>query len=154
MPDATELAPMRCDSQVDEGVAMMVTTRRKHILVVDDDEQFLMALAAILDDKGYATTTTWSGYEALKLLRTRPFDLVMLGDNMPDLGLKDVLRKMRIMSLEPLVMVMQDGPLVDAGGRLLSDGVNGVIAKTAGGAEISRAVRERLESNALAAVGA
>lgn len=130
----------------------MVETNRKHILVVDDDEQFLMAVAAILDGEGYMTTTTWSGYETLKLLRTRPFDLVMLGDNMPDLGLKEILRKMLNKSLEPLVIVMQGRPLTEMVDRLFSAQINCVISKKMISADISRTVRDCLASNPRQAV--
>jgi CheY-like chemotaxis protein len=56
-------------------------SRRKQILVVDDEEDILVFLRALLEDEGYAVTTTGKG-DCVEKLRN--------GD-LPDLILLDIL---------------------------------------------------------------
>jgi DNA-binding NtrC family response regulator len=47
------------------------------ILIVDDDKAFRLATVALLQDVGYTTTTATNGKEAMELLATMNFDLVL-----------------------------------------------------------------------------
>lgn len=44
---------------------------RKRILVLDTDPELLISLEQILEDGGYATTTTWDTGESLDLLDSK-----------------------------------------------------------------------------------
>jgi len=55
---------------------------RKRILVVDDDPDILDALAIWLADR-FDVVTAGDGVEALKLVGTEPFDLILLDLMMP-----------------------------------------------------------------------
>jgi len=48
------------------------------ILVVDDEREILLALKGVLEDEGYRTVLAEDGETALRLLRERPVDLVLL----------------------------------------------------------------------------
>ncbi len=69
--------------------------QRKTILIVDDDEQVLIELEQLLENQGYNTTTAWSGREGLELLRSRPFDFVLLDGDLPDLSSEELIRQAR-----------------------------------------------------------
>ncbi|MGE3706681.1 MAG: response regulator, partial [Vicinamibacterales bacterium] len=73
----------------------MTTPTLPTLLVVDDDEFNRDMLARRLNLQGYETTTAASGAEALQLIRSRPFDAVLLDVQMPGMSGYDVLREVR-----------------------------------------------------------
>ncbi|MGE3707418.1 MAG: putative bifunctional diguanylate cyclase/phosphodiesterase [Vicinamibacterales bacterium] len=73
----------------------MTTPILPTLLVVDDDEFNRDMLARRLNLHGYETTTAASGAEALQLIRSRPFDAVLLDVQMPGMSGYDVLRDVR-----------------------------------------------------------
>jgi two-component system, OmpR family, response regulator len=65
-------------------------------LLVVDDEPFLRdAVAASLRFLGFAVTAAENGTEALRLIRGRPFDLVVLDVMLPDTDGFEVVRRLR-----------------------------------------------------------
>ena len=67
----------------------------KRILVVDDDENILSLERTILEQKGFDVTAATGGAEALKLLATQVFDLVLLDVMMPEIDGFTVCRKIK-----------------------------------------------------------
>jgi len=55
------------------------------ILIVDDDPKVRRLCAAILEESGYQTGEAANGKEALVLIRTASFQLVILDLSMPDM---------------------------------------------------------------------
>ncbi len=113
-------------SRLEEARAQRISTRkcpwqkqlideseRKRILVVDDDERLLMALEALLENEGYDTATAWSGQEALRLLRSGTFDLILLDDYLPDVTSEEILRQLQGMLVRTPVLLMQTASLTD-----------------------------------------
>ena len=49
----------------------MAESRNQRILIVDNDEKESNRLEAMVQRAGYDTITTWSGLEALELLKSR-----------------------------------------------------------------------------------
>jgi CheY-like chemotaxis protein len=68
---------------------------RKSILILDHDEQVLMDLESVLESAGFETTTTWDRQEALRLLNSRDFDLLLLGDHPPEVKCAELLKALR-----------------------------------------------------------
>ena len=85
------------------------SSARKRVLVIDDDEQVLTALDALLEDAGCDATTAWSGREALRMLRTGTFDLVVLDDYLADVTSEEILRHLQKMPVSTPVLLMQTG---------------------------------------------
>jgi DNA-binding response OmpR family regulator len=67
----------------------------KRILVVDDDENILSLERTILEQKGFEVTTAGGGAEALRLLGSTTFDLVLLDVMMPEVDGFTVCRKIK-----------------------------------------------------------
>jgi DNA-binding response OmpR family regulator len=65
------------------------------ILVVDDEQNLRNTLAFILKRAGYYVTTTESAHEALSVLKTGSFDLMILDLKMPDVDGITLLKKIR-----------------------------------------------------------
>ncbi|MDP2968520.1 MAG: response regulator [Deltaproteobacteria bacterium] len=66
----------------------------KRILVVDDDQGILDSFEALLGDR-YDLVMTDNGYEALRIIETKPPRLVFLDIKMPGLDGMDVLKRLR-----------------------------------------------------------
>ena len=92
----------------------------KRILVVDDDENILNLEKTILEGKGFQVTRAAGGAEALTLLGTGSFDLVLLDVMMPGVDGFTVCRKIkedpRLKDL-PVIFLTAKG-----GGEALAEG--------------------------------
>ena len=80
---------------------------RVNILIVDNNERILWAIQELLENAEFDTTTTWSGREALALLKTGRFDVLLVDDYLPDLHAHDFLERVRCLPIQPRVIVMQ-----------------------------------------------
>jgi CheY-like chemotaxis protein len=58
----------------------------KNILIVDDEQEVLDVISEMLDSLGYRPFAARRGSEALKLAKTKKFDLVITDLIMPDMG--------------------------------------------------------------------
>jgi two-component system sensor histidine kinase/response regulator len=90
------------------GAANDVRERSSQVLVVDDNPGNLDMLGRQLDRHGYSVVSSASGPEALGLLESGRFDLVLLDVIMPGMSGPDVLRKMKATSAlaaVPVIMI-------------------------------------------------
>lgn len=136
----------RLERERAQGPSIHEKPARKRIIIVDDDEQVLMNLERLLEDEAYETVTAWSGEEALRLLKTEPFDLVLLDDGLPEpsLSSSNLLREIQRMEVQPVVLVMQARPLRGSLQRFATLGASGVVGKWQPRCEIVQAVRASL----------
>ena len=83
---------------------------RKRILVADGHEDVLIILERLLEDAGFDTTTVWTAKEALKLLDSQAFDLVLVNEYLPDAECDEVLTALRKRPVHTPCIVMQPSP--------------------------------------------
>lgn len=76
------------------------------ILLVDDDRASRLLAESILTREGWRVTAAPDGVEALKLLRARKFDLMLLDVWMPRMNGLELLEKIRSLKRRPRVVVM------------------------------------------------
>ena len=75
------------DLSASENAAVSTSeTDAKKILVIDDEEPVVMLITEILSLAGYQITAAYNGAEALALLHTQPFDLIISDVRMPAVG--------------------------------------------------------------------
>jgi DNA-binding response OmpR family regulator len=67
----------------------------RRVLVVDDQDDIREMARLVLTGAGYEVTTASSGREALKLVRERRYDLMLLDINMPEMDGWSTLRLLR-----------------------------------------------------------
>jgi len=72
-----------------------MTDQTGHILVVDDDTLGRMQAAQCVKLQGHRVTLAEGGAQALELLRSQTFELVLLDLMMPDVDGFEVLRQMQ-----------------------------------------------------------
>ncbi len=73
-----------------------MSTNKAHILIVDDVIENIKILTNILKQEGYEVTSATNGYEALKIVRTQDFGLILLDIMMPDISGIEVCRYLKI----------------------------------------------------------
>jgi CheY-like chemotaxis protein len=78
------------------------------VLIVDNDDRILWKFQESLEDAGFDTTATWSGQEALVLLKSGAFDVLLVDDYLPDLHSHDFLERVRQLPTQPFIVVMHD----------------------------------------------
>ena len=78
----------------------------KTILWVDDEAELLEPHRLLLGDKGYHVETATNADDALELLRRRPYDLVLLDEQMPGTRGLDAYKDIHeMLPTMPVVMV-------------------------------------------------
>jgi two-component system, OmpR family, KDP operon response regulator KdpE len=87
-----------------------MTTSAIRVLVVDDEPAIRRALRPPLTELGFEVIEASRGEMALELLRTEPFDAVLLDVNMPGIGGIETLRRMRALAprLPILMLTVRD----------------------------------------------
>jgi two-component system KDP operon response regulator KdpE len=98
----------------------------KRILVVDDEPQIRRIMRAVLVAKRYEVADAECGEDALKLIRSAKYDLVLLDINMPGMTGIEVCREIRASSSIP-VIVMSTGEENRA--KALDAGANDYLKK-------------------------
>jgi CheY-like chemotaxis protein len=78
-----------------------------NVLIVDNNERILWKFQELLENAGFNTATTWSGHEALSLLQSGRFDVLLVDDYLPDLHAHDFLDRIQRLPIKPWVVVMQ-----------------------------------------------
>ncbi len=123
----------------------------RHVLVVDDSAATRGFLAATLESSGlYRVTQAASGFEALRLLPRRKFDLVVSDVNMPDINGLELVRFVRELPEQrttPVLLVTTDGRDADRerGQRL---GASGYLVKPFPPEELLRIAAALVEKGA------
>lgn len=105
--------------------------RRKRVLIVDKDEGVLIALERLLEDEGFDTTTTWSAREALDYAVAEGCEVLVMGDQLPDLSCEQFLREVQREGASPVIVVMASAaPRVPAmASYLISLGATSAVRK-------------------------
>jgi DNA-binding response OmpR family regulator len=87
----------------------MAESRNQRILIVDNDEKESKRLEAMVRDAGYDIITTWSGLEALDLLKSGKIHILLVSSYLPDLYIGDFLARVRSLPIQPGLIVMPEG---------------------------------------------
>jgi two-component system, OmpR family, KDP operon response regulator KdpE len=87
-----------------------LNSEQSTVLIVDDEPSIRLSLRTILSSLGFMIVEAARGEEALALVRTAQFDVVLLDINMPGMGGVEVCRMMRKTSARlPIVMLTVQG---------------------------------------------
>jgi DNA-binding response OmpR family regulator len=116
--------------QLEPGRGMTTTKAGKHVLLVDDDDSLRQALAEQLElHEDFATGEAMTGAEALELVKSSHYDLILLDVGLPDMDGREVCRLMRKSGVKaPIIMLT--GADSDADSILgLDAGANDYVVK-------------------------
>jgi DNA-binding NtrC family response regulator len=100
-----------------------------HILVVDDEEPFRRLLNKELSRKGYAVEVAHDGIEALRLLRDRSFDIILLDVVMPGVDGISLMKKMKEDPGTPAIIVLTGKATVETAVEAMKNGAYDYLTK-------------------------
>jgi len=107
-------------------------TARKKVLVADCHEDVLIVLEKILEDAGFNTTTAWTAKDALRLVDSQTFDLVLVNEYLPDAECEDLLKALRKRGAQmPCIVMQPSAPEITDFTSLLALGACEVVCKYA-----------------------
>ncbi|HEX3035445.1 MAG TPA: response regulator [Thermodesulfobacteriota bacterium] len=114
----------------EESKSRVVRPKRKgNILVVDDEEFICDIFKESLTGADYKVVTTSSGEDAIELVRKNHFDIVFLDPTMPGKNGLDVLKEIRILDPDSLVVIISGRIEENLSSQLLSAGAFSFIHK-------------------------
>ena len=85
---------------------MMERNGRKKILIVETNDSVLSGFEELFAGAGFDIRATWSGYEALALMKTQEFDAVLVDEYLADIHFTDFLKRVaRLPRATPIIMM-------------------------------------------------
>ena len=122
---------------------------RYNILWADDEIDLLKPHILFLKNKGYDVTTANSGRDALDLVESNQFDLIILDENMPGLtGLETLSQIKQIAPLTPVIMITkseEENIMNQAIGNKIAD----YLIKPVNPSQILLSIKKNLHSDRL-----
>mgnify|MGYP000386164440 FL=1 len=101
----------------------------QHILIVEDDRTIAESIAFILEQDSFSCQWFDNGRDALDYIENNEVDLMLLDVGLPDMSGFDVLRKVRIKSDLPVIIISARDDESDQVLGLEGLGANGYITK-------------------------
>ena len=101
----------------------------QHILIVEDDRTIAESIAFILEQDSFSCQWLDNGTDALDYVENNAVDLMLLDVGLPDMSGFDVLRKVRVNSDLPVVIITARDDESDQVLALEGLGANGYITK-------------------------
>jgi DNA-binding NtrC family response regulator len=120
------------------------------ILVVDDDPASRDSLHDVLVDAGYQVTAVSSGEEGLEAIKTADYDLVVTDLRMPGMDGISLLREVRKLCPQTLVILITAHASVDTAVAALREGAHDYMLKPLVYDDVITKVSRLLEQKALA----
>jgi len=105
------------------------SVRVHRVLIVENDAHVLHSLEAVVRSEGFDAGVTWSGREALALIESQHFDLILVDSHLPDIYFGEFIR-LAARRARPSIIVMQSRrPQPTSVRRLRMLGASAVIDK-------------------------
>lgn len=125
-----------------------IKNRKETILLVDDEDMIIEIGSRILEKLGYNVMCAKSGKEGIALYKVKKeeVNLVILDMVMPDMGGAEIFDVLKSVNKDIKILIASGYNMDDDGGELISKGCNGFIQKPFRMEEISRKIREILDS--------
>jgi EAL domain-containing protein (putative c-di-GMP-specific phosphodiesterase class I) len=127
----------------------IVTT---YVLIVDDDPQVLSTIARILKRSGFEPIVAANGNEAVRLLESYYFAVILTDINMPMMSGVDFLKKVREHDLDVPVLLITGDPSVKTAATAIKFGAFRYLLKPIQPNELTESVRHAVKMHKLASL--
>ncbi len=131
------------DDATDGAASDMGSGRRLRVLVAEDHPINLKYMAILLEKMGHDATFCENGQEALELLKSQPFDVVLLDYHMPvldGLAATEAIRRLDGPAADIKVILVTADVVNDTRKRALEVGVNEFTSKPLQAGDLQRAL--------------
>jgi len=115
--------------------------RKISILVVDDEESVRDSLYNWFIEDGYKVECAESAKAALSILESEPYDIVLADIKMPGMDGLEMLKRIKSLSKETIVIVMTAFATVDTAVQALKDGAFDYVTKPFDPDDLSHLIR-------------
>jgi DNA-binding NtrC family response regulator len=119
------------------------------ILVVDDDEVMRQTLSDVFKKKGYAVSTAETGGQTISFIKEQLFDLILLDIRLPDMDGLDVLKDIKEIESDLMVIVMTAYSDVQTAVTAMKSGAYDYIDKPFELEELKILIKKALETQNL-----
>ena len=126
-------------------------TPKISILIVDDEESVRESLYNWFKEDGYIVECAENAKEALSVLETRTFDIILADLKMPGMDGLEMQRRIRALNKDAIVIIMTAFASVDSAVRALKDGAYDYITKPFDPDDLSHLIRNATKQIALKA---
>ncbi len=114
------------------------------ILVVDDEPEMCHLIKQILKQDGYQIDVSFSGIEALQMIKSFNYHLLLTDLEMPEVDGIELTRKAKKQNPEIRVLMVTGNATVDADIRSLRHKIDGYIRKPFNISKLRKVVRQTL----------
>ncbi len=114
------------------------------ILVVDDEPKICHLIKQILKREGYQVDVSFSGIEALQMIGSINYHLLLTDLEMPGVDGFELARKAKKQNPEIRVIMVTGNTTVDIAIRLLRHGIDGYIKKPFNISKLKKVLRQTL----------
>jgi two-component system, NtrC family, response regulator PilR len=119
------------------------------ILIVDDERSIQVGLKGLLTKEGHEVATAGSGEEALRLLDSQSFDLLLTDLRMPGVDGMSLLKQVKERRPDICVIMMTAYGSEKVAVEAMKAGAHGYLVKPFDNEEVKILVRQVLEQTAL-----
>lgn len=99
------------------------------ILIVDDEFNFCKTLSSILEREGYVTTAVDNGRRAIKLVKKRPFDVILMDATMTVMSGVETYKKIKQIRPSAVIIFMTALRSEDLANAMIGESAYTVIEK-------------------------
>jgi DNA-binding NtrC family response regulator len=107
----------------------METTLNTKVLLVDDEEEFITTLAQRLETRNFKVSTATSGMEAVEIVNTNDFDVILLDLAMPGMDGLQTLEKIKAEHPEAEIIMLTGHGTIEAGIEAMKRGAEDFLEK-------------------------
>ncbi len=119
------------------------------MLVIDDEAGIRSSLKGILEDEGYQIKTAGTGEDALHLLRTNNFDLILLDIWLPEMNGIELLKEIKKMDENAQVVMISGHGTIETAVRAIKLGAYDFLEKPLSLEKVVLAVKNALKHKKL-----
>ncbi len=116
-------------------------TKKISILIVDDEESVRDSLFNWFIEDGYHVAVAENANKALSILESESFDIILADIKMPGMDGLEMLRRIKILKSESIVIVMTAFATVDTAVQALKDGAFDYVTKPFDPDDLSHLIR-------------
>ncbi len=99
------------------------------VLIVDDNVNLCKTLSLVLKRKGYVTTTSTNGLDAIERIKKEPFDMILMDIKMPLLNGVETYRMIKKIRPDTVVLMMTAYAVDKLVQEALQEGAYGIVYK-------------------------
>jgi EAL domain-containing protein (putative c-di-GMP-specific phosphodiesterase class I)/CheY-like chemotaxis protein len=132
--------------------ATPTAVRVHRVLIVDDERAMVRGLAKLLELAGYFVVTAYDGREAITLIESSAFDVIVSDIRMPGMDGLTLLRAIRTRDLDVPVVFLTGSPTLETAVEAIAYGAFRYLTKPVDAQELTAVIERAAQTHRLALV--